>query len=66
MNDEAVYRTAPATPGLLIISVLAIQQITTAWNPTLNICPLAQIYLGPVFCTGKNDLHRAGTDVQEA
>ena len=21
MNDEAVYRTAPATPGLLIIAV---------------------------------------------
>ena len=23
MNDEAVYRTAPATPGLLIIHVTA-------------------------------------------
>ena len=27
MNDEAVYRTAPATPGLLITSILVLLKL---------------------------------------
>ena len=30
MNDEAVYRTAPATPGLLIMTV----KMTRKWRRT--------------------------------
>ena len=40
MNDEAVFRTAPATPGLLIISSMsqsAQYGVTTMFRPTLAV-----------------------------
>ena len=37
MSDEAVYRTAPATPGLLIRNIKAIEDMNTgpAWTVQL-------------------------------
>ena len=37
MNDEAFYRTAPATPGLLNIQWLNSVTVQTVQNKTYNI-----------------------------
>ena len=36
INDKAVYRTAPATPGLLIISLLELHQVPS--NGQGSVC----------------------------
>ena len=46
MNDEAVYRTAPATPGLLIIIALTIQK---------DDCSVLLIYKKKYYGTVDND-----------
>jgi hypothetical protein len=33
MNDEAVYRTAPATPGLLYMSIYLFSSLARIWSP---------------------------------
>ena len=43
MNDEAVYRTAPATPGLLMIEKLIMYTLIVILLGMNNlICPLNQ------------------------